>query len=623
MSEISYQSAVEQIKNSLDIVETISKYVVLKKSGHNYMGLCPFHNEKTPSFVVTPSKQIFKCFGCGAGGDVLTFLMKYHNQNFSEVVQEQANILGIELPRGLSADKIEQSKKEKDTLLSAVNTAMKFYHNNLLNNKGALEYLEKRGVGEVAITKFRLGLAPNSNDALACELKKEFTKEELLDAGLVSEKEGRIFDRFKNRIIIPIFDTYDSPVAFGARAIMDGQNPKYLNSPDSKIYNKSSILYGLNSAKDAIKEADSVIIMEGYFDVISAQVNGVKNTVASCGTALTPQHIKLLSRYTQSRRIYLAFDSDNAGRKAVKNGGEVIKQIFANLGNIKQYDSNYTDASSNVCEIRVVPQIGGKDPDEIIREFGAEGYIEQVKNSPLYIDYTLEQAFEQMTPDMTPQEKGSIVHQIAEILVEIKNPVILAEYIKNSAFRIKVDEHILRKQIKLLQSETFIKTDSEANRKVAKVVDNSASSRHKRMEENLVKLGLVASTPEKKVYFQQLISGYKALDSLNFDLLRAIDKLLCEVNNNSELAKKIILEFCNDTDIQKQVVNFIYSSNEYEKLTYQEYTQAMCETFERLNNIEKEIEKEKIRNKFMSQDLSEKEKIEISKEIYEKYTLQN
>ena len=143
------------------------------------------------------------------------------------------------------------------------------------------------------------------------------------------------------------------------------------------------------------------------------------------------------------------------------------------------------------------------------------------------------------------------------------------------------------------------------------------------MEENLVKLGLVASTPEKKVYFQQLISGYKALDSLNFDLLRAIDKLLCEVNNNSELAKKIILEFCNDTDIQKQVVNFIYSSNEYEKLTYQEYTQAMCETFERLNNIEKEIDKEKIRNKFMSQDLSEKEKIEISKEIYEKYTLQN
>ncbi len=623
MAEISYQSAVEQIKNSLDIVETISKYVVLKKSGHNYMGLCPFHNEKTPSFVVTPSKQIFKCFGCGAGGDVLSFLMKYNNQSFSEVVQEQANILGIELPRGLSADKIEQSKKEKDVLLHAVDLAMKFFHNNLLNNKGALEYLEKRGVGEVAITKFRLGLAPNSNDALVSELKKEFTNDELLGAGLVYEKDGRVYDRFKNRIIIPIFDTYDSPVAFGARAIMDGQNPKYLNSPDSKIYNKSSILYGLNSAKDAIKEADSVIIMEGYFDVISAQVNGVKNTVASCGTALTPQHIKLLSRYMQSRRIYLAFDSDSAGRKAVKNGSEVIKQIFANLGNIKQYDSNYADSSNNVCEIRVVPQIGGKDPDEIIREFGAEGYLEQVKNSPLYLDYTLEQVYAQMAPDMTPQEKGSIVHQIAEILVEIKNPVILAEYIKNSAFRIKVDEHILRKQIKLLQTETFAKSDSEINRNTVKVVDNSAVSRHKRMEENLVKLGLVASSPEKKVYFQQLISGYKALDSLNFDLLRAIDKSLCEVNNNSELAKKIILEFCNDTDIQKQVVNFIYSSNEYEKLTYEEYTQAMCETFERLNNIEKEIEKEKIRNKFMSHDLSEKEKIEISKEIYEKYTLQN
>lgn len=623
MAEITYQEAVDKIKNSLDIVEVISKYVVLKKSGHNYSGLCPFHNEKTPSFVVTPSKQIFKCFGCGEGGDVLAFLMKYHNQSFTEVIKEQAEILGIELPKGVGADKIEKSKKEKDVLLRVTNEAMKFFHTNLLNNPKALEYLEKRGVSEVAISKFKLGLSLNSYDALIKHLKKDFTDEELINSGVVAEKDGKIVDRFRNRIMIPIFDISDAPIGFGARAIMEGQAPKYLNSPETKIYNKSSVLYGLNSAKDAIKEEDSVIVMEGYFDVISAQVNGVKNAVASCGTALTPQHIKLISRYTQSRKIYLAFDSDQAGLKAAKTGGNVIKEIFSNLGDIKQYDSSYVNNSNSVCEIRVVSQIGGKDPDEFIREFGAEEYKAQIKNAPLYLDFELNQIYKNLKSDLTPQEKSEFVHQIAEILKEIKNPVILAEYIKDSAFKLKVGENILRKQVKLLQFETYEPAQKTTVQKQSKIVDNSASSRYIRMENNLIKLAFVASTPEKKVFYKQFISDYKALSELNSSIISAIDKNLCEINNISELAKKIISEFCNNTEEQKQVVDLIYSSNEYEKLTYEEYTEALCETLSRLNNIKSEIEKEKILSEFMSKDISEKEKIELSKKIYEKYTLQN
>ena len=447
MSEITYGQAVEQIKNSLDIVDVISKYVVLKKSGHNYSGLCPFHNEKTPSFVVTPSRQIFKCFGCGEGGDVIAFLMKINNQDFKEVIAEQAAVLGIELPKG-SKDSSSKYKQEKERLLNAMDEATKFYHKKLLANERALEYLEKRGVGEVAIGKFFLGLAPNSNFELKEHLReKGYTNDEMYKAGLLYEKNGDFLDRFKNRIIIPIMDVNSNTIAFGARAIMEGQNPKYLNSPDSSIYNKSNVLFGLNRAKDYIKQEDSVIIMEGYFDVISAHVAGVQNAVASCGTALTPQHIKLIARYSPSRKIYLAFDSDSAGQKATKAGAEVIKNIFSSLGDIKQYDSSYSDNSDSVCEIRVVSQVGGKDPDEFIREFGAQEYKNHIKNAPLFLDYRLNKALEELKNDATPQQKSITVQQIADILSEIQNPVILSEYIKNISFKINLDEEILKTQI--------------------------------------------------------------------------------------------------------------------------------------------------------------------------------
>lgn len=357
MSEISYQQAVEEIKNSLDIVEVVSKYVVLKKAGRNFQGLCPFHNEKTPSFVVTPDKQIFKCFGCGEGGDVFTFLMKINNQSFAEVVEEQAEILGIELPKFKSGDN-QNKKHEKERLYDAMDLAAKFFKKNLEGNSKALEYLEKRGIDETAIAKFSLGLAPKGMTELKDYLTNlGFTIDELSKAGLVYEKDGSYYDRFRNRVIIPIKDINSNTIAFGARAVVDGQAPKYINSPESIIYNKSAVLFGLNRAKDAIAKNDGVIFMEGYFDVISAHLGGVEQAVATCGTALTPQHIKLISRFSPSRKIYLAFDTDSAGKKAIEHGAEVIKNIFNNLGDIKQYDSNFNE--DNVCEIRVVQEIQG------------------------------------------------------------------------------------------------------------------------------------------------------------------------------------------------------------------------------------------------------------------------
>lgn len=613
MSEISYSRAVEQIKNSLDIVDVISKYVVLKKAGHNYSGLCPFHNEKTPSFVVTPSRQIFKCFGCGEGGDVLAFLMKINNQNFKEVIEEQAAALGIELPRA-SKDSLKY-KEEKERLLGAMDEAMKFYHQNLLKNERALEYLEKRGVTEVAIGKFFLGLAPNSNFELKEYLReKKYTNDEMYKAGLLYEKNGDFLDRFKNRIIIPIMDINSNTIAFGARAIMEGQNPKYLNSPDSTIYNKSSVLFGLNRAKDYIKQEDSVIIMEGYFDVISAHCAGVQNAVASCGTALTPQHIKLIARYSPSRKIYLAFDSDSAGQKATNAGAEVIKNIFANLGDIKQYDSSYGDNENSVCEIHVVSQVGGKDPDEFIREFGAQEYKNHIKNAPLFLDYRLNKELEQISPDITPQEKSEKVQQIADILSEIQNPVILSDYTRNTSYKLNIEEEILKNQVQKAKYKNSMPDEEYSSNPVQKTPNRQAkdlNTRYTLMENNLIKLAFVANTPEKRNFYSHAISAYKAKDEANFKIITSIDNALREVNNIDELAKKLFCEFYNSTDIQQKLSDEIFSSTEYENLDYENYIQAVNETFERLNNINSRLKKHELRQKIKDKSLSEDEKLKI------------
>ena len=307
MNGLTYQDVVTQIKDRLDIVDVVSKYVILRKSGGNYWGRCPFHNEKTPSFSVSPAKQIYKCFGCGEGGDVLSFLMKINNQSFHEVVKEQAEILGIELPQNF--EKAKDNKDIKEQIYTCMKDAAEFYKKTLLENKSseAYKYISGREINDENIQTYMLGFAPNSYDGLQQYLKGKYPEDILEKAGLIIKRENKpgYIDRFRNRITIPIFDEKGNIVAFGARAIEAGQNPKYLNSPDTIVYNKSNILYGLYQAKESIKENDSIIIMEGYFDVISAQVNGVKNAVGACGTALTDSHVKLISRYTPSRKIYL------------------------------------------------------------------------------------------------------------------------------------------------------------------------------------------------------------------------------------------------------------------------------------------------------------------------------
>ena len=610
MSEITYQQAVEQIKNGLDIVDVISKYVMLKKTGRNYQGLCPFHNEKTPSFVVTQDKQIFKCFGCGEGGDVISFLMKINNQSFSEVIEEQAASLGIELPKKNAKNALSY-KHAKERLYDAMDVASKFYTKNLQSNSAALEYLSKRGISEVAIGKFSLGLAPKGNNELKNYMTNlGFTIDELSKAGLVSEKDGAFYDRFKNRIMIPIKDVNSNTIAFGARAIVDGQMPKYINSPESIIYNKSSVLFGLNRAKDAIKERDSVIFMEGYFDVISAQLAGVENTVATCGTALTPQHIRLIGRYSPSRKIYLAFDTDSAGKKAIEHGAEVIKNIFSSLGDIKQYDSNYIDNSDNVCEIRVVQEIQGKDPDEFIREFGGEEYLKRVENAPLLLDYQLNQIYSDIKGELTPQEKSQYVIRIVDILYQIKNPVILDEYIKVASFKLGVSQTIIKTQVMNKQSEIFGILQVQQEPQIRRSNDNP----HEAMEENLVKLVFCAHEDDKLNYIKNKLKDYLPTSKI----LNSIKKQLDEINNVDELAKKLFLEFYNEQEIQNKISDNIFSSHEFNNLSLENYCKAVDESILRLEKLQEESKKNELKKLLKDNTISQQEKLQILQNISKK-----
>ena len=287
-----WDELVQQIKERLDIVDVISQEVVLKKKGNNYWGLCPFHKDKNPSFCVTPHLGIYKCFSCGEAGDTLKFIMKTRNIEFKDLIIELAEKFGLEVPQS-HKNTGGSSKELKEQMLAATMVAAEYYHDLLIRSKDpnaeiALKYLTKRGIGTDIIKKFHIGIAPKAYTTLYDELRKDFSNDVLEKSGLIMKSEkGGYIDRFRNRVIIPIQNENGEFVAFGARALEKDQTPKYLNSSDSLIYNKSRLLYGLYTAKDAIKENDAVILMEGYFDVISSQAHGIENCVASCGTSLT------------------------------------------------------------------------------------------------------------------------------------------------------------------------------------------------------------------------------------------------------------------------------------------------------------------------------------------------
>lgn len=390
---------IEEVRSKNDIVDVVSQYVKLTRKGSSYFGLCPFHNEKTPSFSVTPGKQMYYCFGCGAGGNVFNFIMEYENYTFGEALKHLADRAGVELPKIEYSKEVRQKAQEKAELLEINKQAAQYFYYQLRTDKGqrGYEYLKNRGLSEETMRKFGLGYSDKFSDGLYRFLKsKGYQDERLRESGLfnVDERHG-MYDKFWNRVIFPIMDVNNRVIGFGGRVMGDAK-PKYLNSPETKIFDKSRNLYGLNIARTTRRKY--LILCEGYMDVIAMHQAGFNNAVASLGTALTSGHASLLKRYTQE--VLLLYDSDEAGIRAALRGIPILREAGVNS--------------------RVVSLKPYKDPDEFIKNMGPEAFekrLDEAKDSFLFRVSVAEDEF----PMDEPQGQNRFFERCAEMLLELKD----------------------------------------------------------------------------------------------------------------------------------------------------------------------------------------------------------
>ena len=423
MSPVYPQELLESIRQASDILEVVSQYIPLKKSGCNFKALCPFHSEKTPSFMVSPEKQIFHCFGCGAGGDVFSFLMRQEGLNFPEAVRLLAERANIALP---SSDPRQSARKE--ALLKIHELAAGYFHWCLLKSKTgekARAYLKERGIRPDTIASFKLGYAqPSWDDFFRHAAGKGYDHTILVEAGLAlprTRKEG-YYDRFRDRIIVPVCDARGRVIAFGGRVLDDSQ-PKYINSPDTPLFHKGEVLFGLHLAKDAISKEEGAIIGEGYFDVIGAHQEGVKNMVCSQGTALTPIQAQILKRHTD--QVIVAYDADQAGNEAALRGLDIF------------LEKNF--------EVRIILLPPGEDPDSYIRKKGIAFFRELVNKSIPLLDFKLEKLCETFDVD-TDRGKLMVARRMLETISRIESAVLQDSYIKKLARKLNVSESSVREE---------------------------------------------------------------------------------------------------------------------------------------------------------------------------------
>ena len=460
-------SILDEVRNSVNIVSVVSEYVPLRKRGRNHVACCPFHNEKTASFSVNEDRQIFYCFGCGLGGDVFRFLMQIEKFSFPEAVQLLAGRQGLALPMAAAAATDISATSKKD-MHNAMAEAVASYQQALLSSaagKPALTYLQSRGVSFETIERFRLGFSPAGGNALTTLLqKKGFSAEILMDCGLCrrSEEGNRIYDYFRGRIMFPIADVQGRIVAFGARA-MDDSTPKYLNSPETRLYNKSRNLFGLNYSKEAIRKRGSALLVEGYMDCVIPFQYGVDNVVASCGTSLTKDQVDLLGRYT--RDIVISYDADSAGRNAVQKSLDIFLERDFN--------------------IRVLNLPDAKDPDEYIRTVGVEEYRRREKEAVTWLEFVLEKAIREQGGFDDPKKKVYALNAALPYLAKLPNPVERSEYVSLFARRLEIEDGTLLDELRKAardrkdrfrkETSTAVATLRPAEKKLLQLILGNAS----------------------------------------------------------------------------------------------------------------------------------------------------
>ena len=424
------EDKIEEIRSSVDIVDYINQFVSLKRVGKNYVGLCPFLAEKTPSFTVSPDKQLYHCFGCGAGGNVFNFIMQYEKVSFFEAVKRIAEFAGIELPKPERKDRWIETEFEE--LYEANRFAEEFFVKSLLKTsegKRAMEYLYKRGVNDATIAKFGIGYSPDQWDALVQHaIKQGFSLELLEKVGVIIKKEdGSYYDRFRGRIIFPIFSITGRIIAFGGRRLKDDENiPKYINSPETKVYTKSKVLYGLYQGRDSIRKKGYAILVEGYMDCISLFQAGFENVVASGGTALTEEQVRLISNYTNT--IYFIYDADSAGARAMMRGVDLIL--------------------AQGIDVYIVNLPEGEDPDSFIKKYPVSEFDKLIENAVNFVEFKAS-TYQRLGKLDDPNVKVKAIRSIVESISKIPDALKRSVFIREISSKYKIPEQVLNAELEM------------------------------------------------------------------------------------------------------------------------------------------------------------------------------
>src|SRR3984893_3342389 len=495
-------SFADRVKQQADIVRVVGEYVQLKKAGQSFRGLCPFHSEKTASFNVHPTRQIYHCFGCGKGGDVFSFVMEMEKCEFPDAIRVVAEKCGIAIPRPKERSPEERKEnQQRAALVEMHREAQTFFVKQIegtLEGKAARAYLEDRGLDKTAMDRFGIGYAPSGGDLLLRFLRAKYPENLLVESGLVSrDQSGRMFDRFRRRITFPISNESAKIVAFGCRALGDDM-PKYLNSPETPIYSKSNVLYHLDRAKEALRRSDFAVLVEGYIDAIAVARAGISNVVASCGTSLAEPQIKLLSRFT--KRVIMNYDPDTAGQLATERSISLLLENDFEVRVLALPAMNLTAGDGTKYSKNA-------DPDLYIREMGVEAYTKLLKEAPPYVDYLIGRA--RHMDLSTGEGKLRAVNFLLPYVQKIPNRLLRSEWATRIAQQLRLEEPVLRAALSKAAAErrSGLKVAPELVGRAAKPGERrlirmlaEADSFRRELAQRLSEAGLCAGLETEKVF---------------------------------------------------------------------------------------------------------------------------
>ena len=529
------QYFIDDLKTRADLVRIVERHVPLKKKGANWMACCPFHEEKTPSFSVNPGKGFYKCFGCGKGGNVFTFLMEVEGLSFPEAVREVAEAAGVPLPEPVDDEtykkakvKREKAKEIADQVVELNNYALELWEDHLNDDnphsKAVRDYLATRELDDETIRKFRIGFAPDTWDTILNLLKAKGASEELIKlSGLVSvnEEKDRIYDRFRGRIIFPVLDLNSNPVAFGARTLGDGK-PKYLNSPETPAYVKGQHLYGLFQSKEEIRKKKFAILVEGYMDLLALYQFGIKNVAASLGTAFTPEQSKLLGRF--ARNVVVNYDGDSAGVKAAQRA---IETLLA-----KDFD----------IKVLVLPD--GADPDDFIRSNGTDRYNLLRGNATPYLQFVLEQSVKERNLAL-PKQKAEAIEEVLPLLASIRNPITKRESFDQAMSFLRLEDSTLKRDLwKTVKLGAHFEPET-----IKRSVARATQAKMTIAEQQLLELLFHDAELRKELLPQIEVTDYEMLATASvFEALLNLD------DPGADLTPKRLIEMTDDDPVAADIV---------------------------------------------------------------------